>query len=475
MPEATNMGILSLVPLTITLVLAFWKKDAIFALFIGCLSGVIILGMDPAFGLSALAEEALGNEDFIWILMIQVFIGIMIAFFMKAGVVHAFAEMLAGKVKTAKGIKLATWVIGLFTVDDYMSPLLRGVVMRPLSDEKHIPREKLAFLLDSTCSSVCTIIPFMAWGAYVAGLVADIGGPVTSTNEGVAAYIAAIPFNFYAISLLVITLLVALEIIPDFGPMKKAEKRAKETGAVLREGAVPMIGSELEELQSGKEELKVKPSVLLDFIIPVIILVVMAVVTYITKGGVKILECFIVAVFYLAIEMSIRGIFDSVKDMVDTATKGIKSVMSATLILALAYCINTITNSMGAADFIINSTESWMTPVMFLAVTFIIGALMSFFTGSSWGTFAICIPLAVPIAYSFTGGELGTLVYTAIGAVVSGGLFGDHCSPVSDTTVLSSLGAACDHIDHVRTQVPYAILAATISVIGWIIVALVAV
>lgn len=291
MPEATNMGILSLVPLTITLVLAFWKKDAIFALFIGCLSGVIILGMDPAFGLSALAEEALGNEDFIWILMIQVFIGIMIAFFMKAGVVHAFAEMLAGKVKTAKGIKLATWVIGLFTVDDYMSPLLRGVVMRPLSDEKHIPREKLAFLLDSTCSSVCTIIPFMAWGAYVAGLVADIGGPVTSTNEGVAAYIAAIPFNFYAISLLVITLLVALEIIPDFGPMKKAEKRAKETGAVLREGAVPMIGSELEELQSGKEELKVKPSVLLDFIIPVIILVVMAVVTYITKGGVKILEC----------------------------------------------------------------------------------------------------------------------------------------------------------------------------------------
>ena len=164
MPEATNMGILSLVPLTITLVLAFWKKDAIFALFIGCLSGVIILGMDPAFGLSALAEEALGNEDFIWILMIQVFIGIMIAFFMKAGVVHAFAEMLAGKVKTAKGIKLATWVIGLFTVDDYMSPLLRGVVMRPLSDEKHIPREKLAFLLDSTCSSVCTIIPFMAWG-----------------------------------------------------------------------------------------------------------------------------------------------------------------------------------------------------------------------------------------------------------------------------------------------------------------------
>ena len=176
MPETTQMGIMSLIPLTITLVLAFWKKDAIFALLIGCLSGVLLLGMDPAFGFSALAEEALGNEDFIWILLIQVFIGIMIAFFMKAGVVHAFAKLIASKVKTPRQIKFATWLIGLFTVDDYMSPLLRGVVMRPLSDEAHIPREKMAFLLDSTCSSVCTIIPFMAWGAYVAGLIADLGG-----------------------------------------------------------------------------------------------------------------------------------------------------------------------------------------------------------------------------------------------------------------------------------------------------------
>ena len=150
-----------------------------------------------------------------------------------------------------------------------------------------------------------------------------------------------------------------------------------------------------------------------------------------------------------------------------------KSVMSATLILALAYCINTITKSMGAADFLLGVCESWMTPALFLSVAFIAGAVISFFTGSSWGTFAICIPIAVPMAYSFTGGQLGTLVYAAVGAVVSGGLFGDHCSPVSDTTVLSSLGAACDHIDHVRTQLPYALLAAAVSIILWIVVALV--
>ena len=474
MPEPTNMGIVSLIPLTITLILAFWKKDAVFALFIGCLTGVVILGMDPAFGLSALTESSLGNEDFIWILMIQMFIGIMIAFFMKAGVVHAFAEMIAGKVKSPRGIKFATWLIGLFTVDDYMSPLLRGVVMRPLTDEKHIPREKLAFILDSTCSSICTLVPFMAWGAYVAGLVTDLGGPVKDADQGVSVYIAAIPFNFYAISLVVITLLVSLEIFPDFGPMRTAEKRAKATGAVLREGAVPLIGQELDDLAGEKEDLKVKPNVVLDFIIPVLILIGMAILTYITKGGVKILECFIVAVFYLAIELSVRKVFDSVTDLVSTAIKGMKSVMSATLILALAYCINTLTKSMGAADFIVKSTEGWMTPALFLAATFVVGAVISFFTGTSWGTFAICIPLAVPLAYGYTGGKLGTLVYAAVGAVVSGGLFGDHCSPVSDTTVLASLGAACDHIDHVRTQVPYAILSATISIIGWIIVAVVA-
>ena len=136
-------------------------------------------------------------------------------------------------------------------------------------------------------------------------------------------------------------------------------------------------------------------------------------------------------------------------------------------------CINTITKSMGAADFLLGVCESWMTPALFLSVAFIAGSVISFFTGSSWGTFAICIPIAVPMAYSFTGGQLGTLVYAAVGAVVSGGLFGDHCSPVSDTTVLSSLGAACDHIDHVRTQLPYALLAAAVSMILWVVVAMV--
>lgn len=473
MPDPTNMGILSLVPLTITLILAFWKKDAILALFVGCLVGVMILGMNPSYGLSQLTQASLGNEDFIWILMIQVFIGIMVAFFMKAGVIHAFAGMIAERATTPRRVKVITWLIGLVTVDDYMSPLLRGVIMRPITDEYKISREKLSFILDSTCSTVCTIVPFMAWGAYMASLIADQGGAVTSVEQGVNVYIHAIPFNFYALIMVVVVLLNALEILPDFGPMKAAEKRARETGKVIRDGGVPLVGEELEELASAEQQ-HVKPNVLTDFFIPILILVGVAVYTYIFMGGVKILECFITVVLYLAIVLSIRKVFTGIKDLVDTAMKGIKSVMAATIILALAYCINTITGSMGAADFVISSTESWMTPVMFIAITFLVGAVISFFTGTSWGTYAIMTPIAIPIAYSFTGGDVNTLFYATVGAVVSGGLFGDHCSPVSDTTVLSSLGAASDHIDHVRTQLPFAVAVAVISMILWIIVALIA-
>ena len=143
------------------------------------------------------------------------------------------------------------------------------------------------------------------------------------------------------------------------------------------------------------------------------------------------------------------------------------------VLLALAYSVNGLSKSMGTANFIISVTEGFLTPHLLPAVIFLVAAVMAFATGSSWGTFAICIPIAVPMAYSFTGGQLGTLVYAAVGAVVSGGLFGDHCSPVSDTTVLSSLGAACDHIDHVRTQLPYALLAAAVSMILWVVVAMV--
>ena len=156
----------------------------------------------------------------------------------------------------------------------------------------------------------------------------------------------------------------------------------------------------------------------------------------------------------------------------ETAVEGIKSVMAAILILSMAYCMNSVTKQLGTAQYIINITEAWMTPMLLLVITFLVCAVISFLTGSSWGTYAIMIPIVMPLAFTLTGGELGTVVYAAVGAVMGGGCFGDHCSPISDTTILSSLAAGSDHIDHVKTQMPYAVTAAAIACVGCLIVGL---
>ena len=189
----------------------------------------------------------------------------------------------------------------------------------------------------------------------------------------------------------------------------------------------------------------------------------MAVGSFILLGSVKVLEALFAVVMYQSIVMAFGGYFKSIKDFIDTATAGVKAVIPAIFILALAYCINAISKELGAQAYVIELTKHWMTPAMLPALTFIAGASISFFTGTSWGTYALLVPFSIPMAFGISGGELAPIVYVTLGAIVGGGLFGDHCSPVSDTTCLSSFGAACDHMDHVSTQLPYAFMCAVAS------------
>lgn len=412
-------------------------------------------------------QEALGNDDFIWLITIVIFIGIMFSFFKRAGVIKEFADRLSKKVKSRRSVKVISWILGLFIIDDYFSPLMSGVIMRPLSDKEKIPREKLAYILDSTTAAVCTLVPFMAWGAYIATLVLAQGGPVTTIEEGVTAFTKSIPYNFYSIITVVFCLLICLEIIPDFGPMKKAEERAQKEGKVIRDGSTPMIGTEIEGelLEMGKDA-----NLFVEFIIPVLIIIGIAVGTFIKFKSIKIGEAFIAAVIYLAIALFFTKKFKNVGDLMASVQSGIAEVIPTALILALAYCINTVTQQLGAADYIISVSEKWMTPNLLVAISFLAAALMSFFTGTSWGTYALLIPFSVPLAYSFSGGELTPIVYQTIAAVTGGGIFGDHASPVSDTTVLSSTGAGCDHMDHVATQLPYALTVGAITFIIYLII-----
>lgn len=465
--EGGQFGFWSLIPLIITLIIAFKTRDAALSLFIGCIIGVLMLGMNPAYGFNQLAQEALGNGDFIWLMVIVIFIGILFSFFKRAGVIRAFADKLSKRVHSKRGVKFVTWVLGLFIIDDYFSPLMSGVIIRPLSDKQSIPREKIAYILDSTCASVCTLVPFTAWGAYMASLLVAQGGPITSIDEGVAAFAKAIPYNFYAIITVIFALLISLQVIPDFGPMKKAEKRAQETGKVIRDGSTPMIGTEVEDVLAIDGT---NSNLVIEFLIPILIIVGIAAGTFIMLGGIKISEAFITAVLYLGIALFFTKKFKSINDLMSAVRDGIVDIIPAIMILALAYCINTITKGLGAADYIMSVTENWLTPGLLVAITFITGAIISFSTGTSWGSFALVTPFAIPIAYSFTNGSLDPIVYQCIGAIVGGGIFGDHASPVSDTSVLASTGAGSDHIDHVVTQIPYALVTAAIAIALYLII-----
>ncbi len=456
-----NYGVFSLAPLVTTIVLAFIWKDAILALFLGCTVGILMIGLDPARGFSQLAQQALGNEDFIWIALIILFIGILFGLFKRAGVIHEFVNKASAKVSSRKSAKILAWVLGLFIVDDYFSPLMTGTVMRPITDTHRISREKLAYILDATTSSVCTLIPFMAWGAFLGGLVLEQGGPVSSIDQGIAVFARSIPYNFYSIITVLLTLLVAMEIFPDFGPMRKAEKRSLETGKVLRDGANPMTGSELDDLFPQDSSSKVY--LFAHLVMPMLIIIGIAGYTFVAMGSIKICEAFMAAVFYTSLALFATKTVRSVPDFMKTVMSGMQGVLPALTILALAYCLNTVTKGLGAANYILTAAEGWLTPSLLVMITFLAAAVISFSTGTSWGAFAVVMPFALPVAYSLSGGVVTPVVLKTVAALTGGGIFGDHASPVSDTTVLSSMGAGCDHIDHVKTQLPYALLVALIT------------
>ena len=463
-----NYGILSLAPAFIALALAFTTRNALFSILIGVLAGVVISGQNMISGFAGIVQSACGNADYLWVISLEVFIGVLVALFQKSGAIQAFQEFIAKKNLERRGAQLLAWLLGIFIFfSDYFSPLYVGTVMRGVTDKARVSREKLAYICDSTSAPVCTLIPFSAWGIYMAGLIVGTG-LIVDKDVAQSLIFKMTPYNFYGWVSVLLVGAIAIGIVPEFGPMRKAEKRAYEEGKVLRDNAKPLLSSELEKIVPNEG---IKPSLLLNFFMPALIIIGITVGTYIALGSAKTLEALITAVFYQIIVMLIKKM-GTLNELFDCAVEGIKSVMSAMLILTLAYCINAISKELGTANFVVSLAEGWMTPAMLVVLTFLVCAFISFFTGTSWGTYAIMVPICLPLAFNMTGGEINTVIYATIAAVMGGGCFGDHCSPLSDTTILSSLAAGSDHIDHVNTQLPYALAAAAVSCVGFIIVGL---
>ena len=263
--------------------------------------------------------------------------------------------------------------------------------------------------------------------------------------------------------------LISSGVISDFGSMFKAENRARDDGKVLGDDATPMIGRELLETSLFTN---FQPNIILYFIIPVFLIIGIAAGSFFLSGSAQTMEAFLGAVVFLGVMIRIQGI--PLSEIMDTAMLGIKSIMPAVMILALAYTINQLTTELGTANYILSISSSFLNPSMLPACAFLFAAVISFSTGTSWGTFAIMLPIAVPMAFNYSGDAITPLVCSTLAAVAGGGVFGDHCSPLSDTSILASTGAASDHMDHIKTQIPYAILSAGVSlviyfVLGWLL------
>lgn len=380
------MGVISIIPALIAIVLSFATRNTIVSLVVACIVGTLLSGQG-LLGFPTLLKTSLGTTSFSWVMLLNTFIAIIVAYFQKTGAIQSFSQMIHDKNLSRRGAQLMAWVLGIFVYfSDSFSPLFVGSTMRSITDKARISREKLAYIADSTSAPVSVLVPITGWAAYLSGLAVGIGCIVTE-EDGSALFLKAIPYNFYAILAVIMVGLIGSGIIKDFGPMKKAEERAMNEGKVLRDGAVPLIGKELTEMKPYEG---IKPRIFLNFLLPVLMIISIALGTYITLGSAKTMEAFLFVIIFMSISMLLQGI--PFQEIMNTLTQGIKGAVPAVTLLALAYSINALSKDMGTANYIVSLSESFLTPAMLPAIIFIISAIMAFATGSSWGTFAICMP-----------------------------------------------------------------------------------
>ncbi|HUU35700.1 MAG TPA: Na+/H+ antiporter NhaC family protein, partial [Vicinamibacterales bacterium] len=314
MPEQASSGALSLVPVVLALVLTFRTKNAAFSLLVGCLVGGVLAGFDPATGLVRTFQRALGTPDFIWVMMIEVAVGVMIAFYLRAGVIAAFGDWASSRIRTRRAATGFTWCLGIFVFfSDYFSPLFAGPIARPITDRYRVSREKLAYILDSGSAAVVTLVPISGWAVYIAGLLNGYGS-IHSAEDGMAVFVKAIPFNLYGWLALLLAGAAAFELVPALGTMREADRRAREEGKLIRDGATPLAGDEMNEIRP-RPGVRTRLGVYL--VVPVAIVLGISLGTFFVLGTTRILEAFLTAVMYQAVAMAIGGHFASVGDGVD--------------------------------------------------------------------------------------------------------------------------------------------------------------
>ncbi len=516
--EKFSYGFWSIIPPLVAIGLAFLTHRPILSLFIGIWTGQYIYEALPLFadgkvgkGIWAFFTSffhvfsdrivgVLADSWYIGIITFTLMIGGLLGIINRSGGMWAIAEALARKAKNSATAQVFAAIMGVaIFFDDYANTLLVGNTMRPITDKFRVSREKLAYIVDSTAAPVASLALISTWIAYEVGVIADAlkneGFGEKIANAAYTVFLQSIPYRFY--SLLALVLLFTIAITSrDYATMYKAELRARKEGKVYRDGAQLPISKEISELSKPEGV----PLRAINAWLPILVLIIGTIwALWVTAGGSATYHDYlskfgssfkaltytfgdadasialvwaVAAATAVAAAMVIWQKIMNAGEIVDAWLDGTKSMMVAVVILTIAWALGSINSDLGTSSYVVGLVENWLPGSILPLGIFLSAALISFATGTSWGTMAILMPIAIGLAGKFYGTDaVGVMHLATIGAVLTGAVFGDHCSPVSDTTILSSMASACDHMDHVTTQIPYSLTAATVAaVVGFLFV-----
>jgi Na+/H+ antiporter NhaC len=450
--DNTDFGALCLLPTALVFTLAVWTRRPIESLLSGALLGLLMLhGSGFVVALAETSVDVMTDPDVAWVILVCGLMGGVIGLLLRTGATLAFTDRIASRVSGERGALMASWALGIsMFVDDYLNSLAVGAAMRDITDRYRVARERLAYVVDSTAAPISVIIPYSTWGAFFGGLLVANG--LAEEGQGLNTYISAIPYMFYAWAAVLIVPLVIGGIIPSFGPMRAADRRAQESGTT-----VPPEAAHIEAAnRSIRPKAGLHPS-LWFFVIPMLALVVTTIAAdndflvglYLTVGG--------MVVYILA-----RRWLD-LQETFDTIIDGFKTMMEPLAVLVAAFILKEVNDDLGLATYVVRGLEPLLTAQSLPAAIFIIMGLVSFLTGSNWGVFVIILPIVAAL-----GQGMGADMTLLIGATLSASTFGSHACFYSDATVLTAQATGCTPLQHALTQLPYALIAAVIAALGYL-------
>ncbi len=460
---------LSLIPPLLAIILAIISKDVVISLLTGLFAGYLILnGYHVPDAFTSLFNGIIGLFSEGWItktILFSLLVGSIIRLIVDSGGVAGFVHFLTEKsntIQSARGALLLAYLVGIIIfIESSITSLVAGTVGRPLTDKYGVSRQKLAYICDSTSAPVCSLIALNGWGALLIGLITAEISAKTISGNATGIFIHSIPFNFYAIVALLLALFVVLTG-KNIGPMKRFEKLAREQQR-LQTRSGQSTSQAVKEQTTGNMSHMFVPLIVMIATVPVSL--------YLTGGGDILKGSGSTSVFYAVVTSLLVTFvyFMLTKSMTKKAFyksfyRGIADMVPIALILILAFSIGKLTNDLGTGKYLASLAQGIVTPALIPVIVFLLASLIAFSTGTSWGTFSIMMPIAVALSVA-TGAHL----YLVIGAVVSGGIFGDHASPISDTTIISSMAAGCDHIEHVTTQLPYALIGGALATVLFVV------